>query len=210
METFITEKGSAIKVKGSTIIDHRIQAKLGISLLEYVLIDFAINNLDNQTSSRLLDTKGLYLPQGELELNLEHLVDQNILVLDGHIYKAGKRWNEHFANETDFDCKDPNNPGFWQIMKQRGNKEKGRQAYMNARKVVDKETLHSAAIRYVASKDDPAFIMHVSTYCNPKYRHWEDQIINPTKHGKQDTAGKINELAREIVSRRQDSKDDDF
>lgn len=208
METFKSKKGTGARVKGSTIIDHRVQANLGITLFEYVLVDFIATNEHEQIADKLLDTKGIVITQAEFEIALEQLAEQNILALNGNRYITGPEWNKHFDMESDFDNEDPNDPGFWQIMKRRGNKPKGRIAYMNARKVVSKEELHEAAKRYVATKDDPTYIMHVSSYCNPKYQHWKDEIVKPKSHGS--TSEKINELARNVVSRNQITDDDDF
>ena len=68
------------------------------------------------------------------------------------------------------------NPGFWQIFKKHGNKQMAKKAYVKARKVVDKETLHNAAIRYMKSKEGNDVFLHASTYLNPETRHWEDIV----------------------------------
>lgn len=156
-------------IKGSTTIDHRICDSLNLSFIEYVILDYIEKHPGKIDLDRFQRSKGLVLS--------DHIFFVKILKLEGLIegdeenldFKVTKKWMQYFDTSKDFD-------EFWTIFKKNGNKAQAVKAYAKARKVVDKETLHNAAARYIKSKEGNPVFLHASTYLNPETRHWEDIV----------------------------------
>jgi hypothetical protein len=139
-------------------------------------MDYFNENPGKLDNDRILRKKGI-------DATIHHPFIR-LLVIDGLLHKTEddfysvtSKWTQFFDVTQDFDSDNPSKPGFWQIFKKHGNKQMAKKAYFKARKVVDKETLHAAAIRYIKSKEGNDIFLHASTYLNPETRHWEDVVF---------------------------------
>lgn len=178
----ITAKATK-QIKATLIINTHVRVALGLTMEEYAI---ANSVYEMRKASKPITVLAIFFETGVAENDIkeifEQLKDKEILE-----YKdvGGKqrlflteRWNKLFNIDQEFDNEDEFNPGFWQIFLKRGNKQQSKVAYTKARKIVDADTLRSAATRYIASKDGEEFkhIMHASTWLNPDVRHWEDEV----------------------------------
>lgn len=167
MIMFNQPQKAKVSIKGSTTIDHRICDSLNLSFIEYVILDYIEKHPGKIDLDKFERSKGLKL--------LDHIAFLKLLLSDGLIegsdldFKVTKKWTQYFDTSKDFD-------EFWVIFKKNGNKAQAIKAYAKARKVVDKETLHTAAARYIKSKEGNPVFLHASTYLNPETRHWEDIV----------------------------------
>lgn len=167
MIMFNQPQKAKMSIKGSTTIDHRICDSLNLSFIEYVILDYIEKHPGKIDLDKFERSKGLKL--------LDHIAFLKLLLSDGLIegsdldFKVTKKWTQYFDTSKDFD-------EFWAIFKKNGNKAQAIKAYAKARKVVDKETLHTAAARYIKSKEGNPVFLHASTYLNPETRHWEDVV----------------------------------
>lgn len=161
-------------IKGTTTIDHRVCYALQIGFIEYVLLDYVNDNPGDIDQERLFSKKGLQFHVAVIFLR--QLVTNQLLQQKSDGYYITSKWTQFFDVSHDFDNDSKEDPGFWQIFKRNGNKQTALKAYKKARKVVDKETLHKAATRYIKSKEGNDVFLHASTYLNPELRHWEDII----------------------------------
>lgn len=167
MTMFNQPQKAKMSIKGSTTIDHRICDSLNLSFIEYVILDYIEKHPGKIDLDKFERSKGLKL--------LDHIAFLKLLLLDGLIegsdldFKVTKKWTQYFDTSKDFD-------EFWVIFKKNGNKAQAIKAYAKARKVVDKKTLHTAAARYIKSKEGNPVFLHASTYLNPETRHWEDIV----------------------------------
>ena len=78
----------------------------------------------------------------------------------------------------EFDNESEENLGLWQIFMKHGNKQQAVMMFKRALKVVSANELKERAVDFIASQEGKEFkhIMHCSTWLNPEFRHWEDQV----------------------------------
>ena len=174
MLDFMQKTDAKPSIKGKTTIDHRICSSLNIGFTEYVLLDYFNDNPGVLDADKLYRSKGV--SHDTLAFFTKTMERQKLITCDNNEYKVTKKWAQYFSIDSDFDNEEKANPGFWQIFKKHGNKQMAKKAYVKARKVVDKETLHNAAIGYMKSKEGNDVFLHASTYLNPETRHWEDIV----------------------------------
>lgn len=147
-------------VHGRSIIDHRIRCKLGLTVEEYIIIDFmtAIHSADLIASVECW--KKIGITADELETKLKELNFKNP--------DAFQKWREEFAVDAYFE-------DFWNnIFKKHGNKADAKKCYSESVKLVDREYLHERARIYIATKTDfPNYTKAAEVWLNPKKKHWE-------------------------------------
>lgn len=184
-------------VKGSTVVNHKLRIYYCLSYPEYVILDY-IHGYQEKFPGKPIEDEKLFRATGyHTGVELTHIV--SLLLDKGLIQRIAtrddswspectKEWLKNFDTPADFE-------EFWKLWGKVGNKQKSIIMYVRARKVVDKETLHAAAEKFVKSSTERfgEVSMHASSYLNPKNKHWEDNIVEkkapPTK---QDQAGRFN------------------
>lgn len=171
------------QIKPTLIINTHIRVALELTMEEYAV---ANSVYEMRKANKPITVLSIFfetgISQDDVKEIFEQLKEKSILEYK-EVDKKQRlfltdRWNKLFNIDQEFDNEDELNPGFWQIFLKRGNKQQAKTAYTKARKIVDADTLRSAATRYIASKDGEEFkhIMHASTWLNPDVRHWEDEI----------------------------------
>ena len=150
-------------VHGRTVIDHRIRCKLGLTVDEYVVLDFIYCQLKPGEEALEESWKRIGMQPEEMNTILKGLNTRKI--------EAITEWNAEFAVDSDFE-------EFWtNIFKKHGNRKDSEAKYAACRKLVDKSILHSRALRYVETRPDfPNFTKAAEVWLNPKKRHWEDRL----------------------------------
>lgn len=159
-------------VHGMSTIDHRIRMKLGLSINEYVVLDFAVNlkmglSHVEECWKRIGMTPEEY-SYYEATLYLRH---PNIVEL----------WLNEFNLDPDFEV-------FWvNIFRKHGNKASAMKKYKECRSLIDKQTLHTRAAQYIMQccPDFPNYTKAAEVWLNPKKRHWEDVLPGDRKPEKE-------------------------
>jgi predicted transcriptional regulator len=171
------------QIKATLIINTHVRVALELTMEEYAV---ANSIYETKKAGKPVLISAIHFETGLVEDAIREIIEvlkeKGIIDIkqEGEKRRAHltDKWNKLFNIDQEFDNEDELNPGFWQIFLKRGNKQQSKVAYTKARKIVDADTLRSAATRYIASKDGEEFkhIMHASTWLNPDVRHWEDEV----------------------------------
>lgn len=150
-------------VHGRTIIDHRIRCKLGLTVEEYIVLDFIYCQLKPGEEAAEESWKRIGMKVEDVNSILKELNAKSI--------GAVTAWNQEFAVDDDFEY-------FWNtIFKKHGNRADAKAKYEASRKIVDKDILHARAQKYVDTRQDfPNYTKAAEVWLNPKKRHWEDLL----------------------------------
>ncbi len=168
----INKKENRFHVFGKSIIDHRIRLNLFLTNDEYVLMEL-LKSVQDMTNWRI--TYGeLWKKCGITKQELIPL--WNSLKEKGMVYRhetgiitTSQKWDDAFAARGDF-------MAFWKIAP-KGNKEKARTMYNRALKLIPHEQICEAYKKYVEwAKATDTFFKDTSSWMNPKYKHWEDDL----------------------------------
>lgn len=167
-----------------TIILHKIRVDLGLSLREYVLLDF-IYNWHFVVKNKKPITFGDYLKEtGIRQLSIsrmfQKLKEKGLLFkdADGKV-KTTNKWNDNF-NIPDFD-------NIWKLHPV-GNKQKALFAFSKAIKVDTVENIISGIDKYkIFLEKSDQFPQHLSTFLNYKLKWWQSDFdISKLKTQQQD------------------------
>ena len=177
---------------GKTTIDHRIRRNLFLTNDEYVLMEL-LKSVQDMTTWRI--TYGeLWKKCGITKQELIPLWKS--LKEKGMVYKhetgiitTSQKWDDAFAARGDF-------MGFWKIAP-KGNKEKARTMYNRAIKVIEHKVLCETYKKYTDNCIAAGtYLKDTSSWLNPQYKHWEDQLTKPVK--KDDIPAKTTTLETEF------------
>ncbi len=158
------------KVTGTTIIQHTIRISLGLTLREYVLLDFIFqwheSNKAPITFADYFIGTGIY-PQfiGRMfgKLKEKELLFKDT---DGKV-KTTKKWNDNFDRSSQFE-------ELWKLMNT-GTKSKAREAFKKAVKVDSFDNIKAGLIVYKNYKEEAnSFPAHLSSFLNPKLKIWQE------------------------------------
>jgi len=181
MSITITPKSQTSEIKQFVTINNRIRVKLGITMEEFCVCQ-AIEEL--RAKSKPLGKYILYKETSVPEEQINDMVNKLVAIgllekLDSKVYVSVK-WKTEFSLDKEFDNNDDMDPGLWQIFRRRGNKAAALSMYKKAVKTVPIDTLKKAAVNYITAKEEEGaefkHIMHLSSWLNPQFRHWEDEI----------------------------------
>ncbi len=173
----INIKENRFHVFGKTTIDHRIRLNLFLTNDEYVLMEL-LKSVQDMTNWRI--TYGeLWKKCGITKQELIPLWTS--LKEKGMVYKhetgvitTSQKWDDAFAARGDF-------MAFWKIAP-KGNKEKARTMYNRAIKIIEHKILCETYTKYVDwCKATDTYFKDTSSWLNPQYKHWEDQLTKPIK-----------------------------
>jgi len=94
-----------------------------------------------------------------------------IVSSETYYYLPGVAWQKQFNADDSFE-------EFWELWGKVGNKQKAREVYRRTLKVVDKDTLFTAAKKYIdfRIKQFSYHTTHAASWLNPKNRAWEDKL----------------------------------
>ena len=184
------EKENHTHVFGKTIMNHGIRVKLGLTCIEYVLLDF-IKGWQDKNDKRIRYSD-LWIFTG---IAPEHIPDlwKNLIAKEMVYYDdetglvtTDSKFDECFNKDNDFQ-------DFWEhygrvldndknytLIGNIGNRQMAMKNYRKAIKVITPAELKQKAREYtdycVAST---RYIQHASTWLNPVNRKWEDILTMP-------------------------------
>lgn len=157
------------KVTGTTSVNHKIRVRLGLSLREYVLLDFLtkwhFKNKEAVTYGDIWKATGIYIRF--VDRMYQRLKGKGLLFkdVDGKV-KTTELWNGSFSNSEDFE-------ELWKIM-HTGTKNVAKSAFDKAVKVDSFENIKNGLVEYVKFKEEIGqFPVHLSTFLNYKNKIWE-------------------------------------
>lgn len=177
----------APRITGATTINHALRIKLRLTLDEYAIIEMFYRF---QTSNKKIDADSIWK---ELGMTVYDCVKAwEGAKLKGAISKSGPRylfcdaWLRHFNAYEDFE-------ELWKVWlaaaNKPGNKRMAQRCYTKSRALIEKDQLHASADKYLKSVKDKDFVMHLSTWLNPRNRHWENVIKEPPQENPKVYAG---------------------
>lgn len=151
----------------TTTIHHRIRTELGLTLQEYVVMDYLYQNIEKTISSQ-----GAYeeigITNANFQVTIYHLHQKELL---GEGYNITQKWLKYFDYDAQFaELWSIHPKGTKKIAKKRWDKLKGK---------VDFEKLKAWLIKYVASKppEKYCFLNGLDVILVPENRRWENPII---------------------------------
>jgi len=174
---------STPKVTGRTIIDHNIRIEMGLSLTQYVTVDF-YENWVQKKGKYLSPNKGdLYVSTGlsQVPEEIEFLQGIGLLTTNesGHVIPTDK-WNNRYANPIE---------EFWAIHA-KGSKATAKQRLPKALKKIDKNTLLAKLKEYIKT-NDYQFLKGLDVWLNPDKEPWNDPLVYKNGNKPQTSIGEI-------------------
>jgi hypothetical protein len=180
MATIISQQSDWATVRGKSLIDHQIRCKLGLTMIEYAVMDMIY--------SFHIDKKPIHIDdmKRELGMNQDHwmkvihaLIGKDMLTGPNGQAVPANAWLKEFYNDVDFD-------EFWTIFMKHGNKASAKKNYQLVRKLIDREYLLKRAKTYIKGvldvRKDIEFAKAAEVWLNPKKKHWEDLAPGETKN----------------------------
>jgi Mn-dependent DtxR family transcriptional regulator len=172
-----TDQVPNAKIKGKTLIIHKIRAKLGLTTALYCVLE-CISEFNKMYSEKPCCvnyiSEHLGVPVKGVDLMIKELAEKGFLVFDKRIVTTDK-WNKEFKIDIKQDFQE-----FWKLYNE-GNKIKGEEAYVKARKLAEKDVLFDAAKAYLEKcAATGTFVMHTSSWLSPKFKYWEDDYTIPS------------------------------
>ncbi len=159
-------------VTGTTLINHKIRLKLGLTLREYVVCDFIHSYIYETKKARTFGEwfKGTGFYPRMIHLTYERLLNKGVLFKDTDgMVKTTVMWNKHFPNDRE------NFNQIWRLHNV-GNKQQAQKVFIASCKVDTFENILKGTERYVEwLKESDQFPMHTSTFLNPNYKRWNDE-----------------------------------
>lgn len=175
----------------TSVINHNIRVELGLNCDEYIVMDILLENYCKQPfdfRQTIKDATGINHYHSEPIIN--ELIKYKMLFISFGVYIISDKWLSRFNVDADFQ-------EFWSLFREYGNKANSLKNYKIVRKSVDRETLHSAAVAYLAYCDekysDQKYVNPAQTWLDPKAKRWEDKLkmIQPAS---QDLPKRIHEF----------------
>ena len=147
----------------TTVINHSIRIKLGLSLLEYTTLDMI-------RESKTPITFGQYKKLIATEPQIIHDAYGQLLskgfILNG---KTTDKWNSHFADNDDLLSE------LW-VLHNVGNKQKAKDALIQALKVDTFDNIKKGLISYKEFRQQTEqHPLHLSSFLNHKNKEWQTQ-----------------------------------
>lgn len=162
-----------MKPKGTSIIDHSIRFKLKLTVEEYILCDLIYQfnkryRIGSLTYNKYISTVG-FLPEEVLRLG-KSLKQRGFLIDDAKQKRivTTSLWNDNFNDNAQFEQ-------LW-LLHPKGNKAKAREAFIKTIGIVNYNVLLEKLQEYLGYQTDLNYRYQLSTWLDPKLRHWEDQL----------------------------------
>lgn len=185
-ETFVADGALYTGVRGKTIIDHRVRIQLELSLMEYILIDFIFNFYQAHpcvmfTEADIWKATGYHFDHRTKQILAELRARGMIQIVssDSYYYLPGVAWQKKFNADASFD-------EFWELWQKVGSKQKAKEAYRKALKIIDQETLFVKAKEYIdfRMKQFGYHTTHAASYLNGQ--QWNDKLGEKSKQNTND------------------------
>lgn len=162
-----------MKVKGTTVIDHAIQVSLRLSHIEYIVTDLIYRHNKRYKTGGVVYKKYFTeagLMPHEVNRTIKSLKEKTVLEFDhdNKRIKTDNCWNRNFDDDVQFD-------NIWKICPT-GNKQKARENFLKVNSMITFDTLVEYLTKYVNSKEDKKYLMHLFRWLDPKLKHWEDNL----------------------------------
>jgi len=159
-------------VFGTSLINHKIRLELEISNDEYVFLDFlkymqdqSINKITWGDLWRKIGLDHRDLPPIWRSLKEKGLVYRH----ESGIVTTSQKWDDMFSAKINFD-------ELWSIYP-KGNKQQAREMYKRAIRIQEHTALVEAYKKYVDwCEATDTFRKNTSSWLNPKFRYWEDDL----------------------------------
>jgi len=189
---FTSSKNMYAGIHGSSTVNHRIRAMLGLTIDEYVVMQYFYKHITLNKQTTKIECikencwKDLGMRIDELQKIYFNLRDKEMLCKSidngAEVFFFSDKWLHHFQTDLEFE-------EFWKIYHV-GNKQDAKMNYQKARKEISKELLLKKAIEYLnpltALTDDwKPSPMHTCRWLNPTKKHWEDAPFISTNTTKQ-------------------------
>lgn len=159
-------------VKGSTTIIHKIRVELGLTLREYVLLDFICQWHSKKNKSitygDFWEATGVY-PRF-IDGIFQRLKEKGLLFKDTDgMVKTTPLWNDNFNSSELFE-------ELWKMSKV-GNKQKAKSAFDKALKVDSYDNIKAGFLKYKEFlKQTEQFEQHLSTFLSAKNKEWTTEF----------------------------------
>lgn len=178
-----TKRTIPLKILGRTYINHEVRCKLNLTCDEYNLMDF-IFSWQTQKPKERIKFKDLYVQAGITKPQLTGLfasLKQKKMVFQDEkkIVRTAVKWNKFFSDVDHFE-------ELWnkyaryngQVIGNKGNKQKAKEVFNKAIKIVSAKKLIVAAEKYTAHcATTETYIKNCSSWLNPNYQYWNDELI---------------------------------
>ncbi len=162
-------QGDIRVVVGSTTIQHALRAKLKLSMVEYVLLDFIHQwHLKKKEPITFGDYwRATGIKSRMLSSKFARLKERGFLFkdpADGKV-KTTDKWNENFNSSEQFET-------LWKLLNV-GNKQVAKTTFVKALKVDSYENIKEGLEKYLAFlKLTDQFPKHLASFLNPKNKDW--------------------------------------
>lgn len=158
-----------LTVTGITTVNHQIRLKLSLSMADYAILSM-IENLKGKQVTDSISWKLLGVTLKVVTERMNFLYEKGFLDKD---FKVTSKWTNAFLPdeaETKFN-------ELWEIFQRTGNKKNAKSMFIKALKAEDYNVLLENAKKYISyCRETRRFIMHMSSWLNPDFRHWEDEL----------------------------------
>ncbi|MAH51481.1 hypothetical protein CMI37_37040 [Candidatus Pacearchaeota archaeon] len=162
-------------IHGSTVINHHIRAKLDVTAMEYVVLEYVYNRMKEGKKTSIYGEvddlwKAIGIRPEAFSDYIADLMDLKFIEENNGIAVTDKWINEFAdANEDKFE-------EFWEAYGKVGNKENARKMFL---KTIKETTYKHLLIRhadYVKHLSNVTWKgkMHCSTWLNPAFKRYED------------------------------------
>lgn len=153
-----------MQIRGTSIINHKIRAKLKLSLAEYCVMQFLFDWV--KKTDPIYDDfySELGISNESLHSIMRNLNIQGFLVE----FKPTDKWNVHFKDSSgEFEK-------LWLLLP-KGSKIKAKQRYIKVIKTIEHTELEAKLKAYIAYCDRCGVLRKgLDVYLNPTLQHWND------------------------------------
>lgn len=161
------------KPNGSSIIDHGIRYKLKLSVEEYILCDLIYQFNKRYKVGVLINKKYFsiigFMPDDVIRIGTQ-LRSRGLIITDVKKKRPAttKLWNDNFDDDAQFE-------EMWDVHP-KGNKAEARENFIKARGMVPYNLLIEKLMDYLISQPNLDYRYQLSTWLDPKKKHWEDVL----------------------------------
>ena len=167
------ERANREKVRGISVIKHRIRLELNLSLEEYVVMDFIFNH--NTSKSSTITFGDCYKETGLIYADAKELISglktKGCLILDATKNRIDvcPDWYAHFSTGGQFE-------EIWR-MHMSGNKATAKSRLARVLKKISYDDLKKKLSLYLKACDESqSFKKNLDTWLNPDKEHWNDIV----------------------------------
>lgn len=176
------EKANGQHVFGITIMRHDIRIKLGLTCIEYVLLDF-IKTWQDKNDTRILH-RDLWIYTGIAPEHIpelwKNLIDKDMVYYDEEtgLVTTASAFDQCFNKDSDFQ-------DFWEnygrinheLIGPIGNRQIAAKVYRKTIKNLTPAALKEKARLYTEyCQREKKYILHASTWLNPMIRRYDDEL----------------------------------